>query len=187
MKAAEAVLATAAGLFAVLPGVNSILSGAGSTPGDEKLFGGVSVAVGVAVLLMITMFKATIRRLKRTKVIAAGVSLLAIGIAMVAVHVGVLSGTVVEYRVDGVPEAKPRLYVFPLRADGRLHGMVNTAGGRLAALYRYGPDAISAALLDDSNPVRVALTKGGLLFTFGGISGCFSAALLLLAYRDSPA
>ena len=187
MKAAEAVLGTAAALFAVLPGVNSILSGAGATPGDEKLFGGVSVAVGVAVLLMISIFKPKVRRVARTKVVIVSIILLIIGVTMIATHVGVLSSTVVEYRIDDPPDAKPRLYVFPLRADGRLHGMITTAGGRLAALYRYGPDAIAAALLDGSNPLRVALSKGLLLFTFAAISACFSAALLILAYRLSSA
>lgn len=186
MKAAEAILAGAAALFALLPGLNSILGGAGATPGDEKLFGGVSVAVGVGTLLAVTMFKAKIRRVSRRKIAIGTAMLLVATIGVLAAHVGMLANVIVVYQIDGTPTVAPRAFLFPLRAEGKLANMIAIAGGRLAALYRYGPDAISAALLEPPNPTHSALTKGLLLFTFSSISAGFSAALLILAYRSQP-
>jgi hypothetical protein len=184
MKPTEIVLGTAASLFAVMPGLNSILSGAGSTPGDQKLFGGVSVAVGVAVLLMVSIFRETVQRSARKTIVLISTLLLVLGVTLIAAHAGILSAVVVEYRVDDPPAPPPRLFLFPLAPTGKLAGMIAAAGGRLAALNRYLPDAIEPALNEGSNPLRIALTKWLLLVTFGSISGCFSGALLLLALRQ---
>jgi hypothetical protein len=183
MKAAEGLLGTAAALFAVLPGLNSILGGAGSTPGDERLFGGVSVATGVAVLLIVTILKAKIRRIARRKIVLLSVIILLLGIAVLATHIGVLAASVVQYQIDSPQSTASRQFVFPIAPSGQLASMISTAGGRLAALYRYGPDAIAASLLQGTNPLGVALTKGLLLVTFALISASFAAVLMILAYR----
>lgn len=159
-------------IFGALPGISILLSGIGTPPGYQKLFGGVIEACGCFVLFAIWKNKGRLLRkgiAARTRVAVFLIltSLLAVGAYLVLSSVCI------------VTDRSGETAYFPLWLKGKLAEKVAEYGSRDKVLDHYGLSSIQAEA--NSQAVGLAITTFILLFVYQSIFSCLSAAFGILA------
>jgi hypothetical protein len=148
----------ASSLFAAIPGVAVLLTGAGVPPGSKALFGGTLEVFGALTILILWVNRSRIRRLKQQAV--TKYSILLAGGAFVALAVYVV---LIGYCVAQAPGRTP--VFFPLMVSDSIAGMVDAAGSRDATLPLYGSEEVRE-VIHESAPVALGITTVLLLLLY---------------------
>ena len=187
MDYSKAILLAASGLFAVIPGLTSLLSGIGTPPGEKDLFGGLSMAVGVSVLLLFFINRQKIKNVPYRRFNYIAIALIAGAVICTLIYKPVLDYCSISY-IEKVKEGGSTMematdFFFPIITDGQLQFMITKAGSRVEAANRFGPDAVSNALDKDNNPLYVALSRVLLVILYCFLSAALTSAFCLLSFR----
>src|SRR5262245_52375170 len=118
-------------LFSAIPGLTIIWKGIGTPPGHAILFGGVIEALGVFSLIVLLVNKRKLKRLAGRKVTKIAIILMGVCFVSIVVYIILLDFCVITHPTHGTA-------YFPLWTSGEIAAKVARAGGRYAALDRYG-------------------------------------------------
>lgn len=168
MKALTAVLIGAATLFAVLPGLQAILTGAGVPTGRETQFGGVALLGGTIVLLLAYIVRSNIATWSGRKVGVAAFLGLGGGLTLLVLYTAMLGMSEVEYEDlrTTPPETVVLQFPFTSLVGGDLEKMILRANGPLEAIDRYGRRTIEEELKKGYLSGPLALTAGLLMAVY---------------------
>lgn len=167
----------ASGLFSAVPGLAILASGVETPPGYRVIFGGIVEAFGVLSLIALSMNESSIRKISTSKAIRLAVGL---GISSMICLVGYL--TVFQFCVFHHPTHGSAYY--PLWTGGHLADLIATAGGRYAALDRYGAYPIAKAVSEmPGHPFPLILTTTVLLLLYQAIFTTLATSFALLAFH----
>jgi lysylphosphatidylglycerol synthetase-like protein (DUF2156 family) len=159
MKNISLFLATAAGVFAALPGVAVLISNVGVPPNSSTaLFSATIEALGVLTLMLLWLNRKNIQ--KRTE---KNVTNLAIG--GIVIFLISLFGYMFlyGYLVADVPNSNPLF--FPLCPQGELKSDLAKLGDRYTLIKEFGRDDV-AKLIQSSSATALLITTLLLLFIY---------------------
>ncbi|MGB7844867.1 MAG: hypothetical protein WBL63_04575, partial [Candidatus Acidiferrum sp.] len=150
-------------IFGSIPGISIMTSGLGTPPGYATIFGGVIQAFGALCILLLVASKEKLRGLSGRKITLAAIGLASASLCFLVLYIQLLSLCVVTHPLHG------SVY-FPLWNSGPALEMVSRAGGRYAAIDRYGSYPVSKAIQEAPNyPLPMVTTTVLLLFVYQGI------------------
>ena len=164
------------GTFAAIPGLAVIATGLGAPPKLAVLFGGMIEAFGALTLLLIWVNREAIRAMPSKRVSRFAVAFGVLALVALITYVGCLAATVIGTDERGVA------YV-PLWASGNLASLFAAAGGRNAAVIKYGIDAVLEAVAS-SPTIAVAGTTALMIILYQAVFSSMTAAFGLLAIHS---
>lgn len=175
----KAMLKTAAGIFAVIPGIGVLQSGLGVPPeeGMRLIFGGVIEFFGVLSLLLLTINQAWIRSLTKRAVTVVTVLIAGSSFLLILAYVG-------SYQYCVVTSVPRGTVYFPLWNEGGLANMVSVAGGRAAAIDMYGRYAVYEAV-EAMGEIPEIVTSAVLTFLYTGVFTSITWAFGLPAIHEA--
>lgn len=153
----------ASAIFGSIPGIGIMSSGLGTPPGYAKIFGGVIQAFGALSILLLLASREKLKGLDRRKVTLVAIGLASASLCFLVFYIQLLSLCIVTHPIHG------SVY-FPLWNSGHALEMVSRAGGRYAAVDRYGSYPVSKAIQEaPSHPLPIVATTVLLLFVYQSI------------------
>jgi hypothetical protein len=173
MKINNAFLSLSAASGAV-PGLAVLATGIGTPPESKALFGGVMESLGAFSLLLLWVNREKIRAMSAVMISRRATLFILLFSLSLLLYV-VLFNLCVS-NVDGET-------YFPLWISGELKEMVRLAGGRDAALTKYGIDAVHEAIHNTSD-IALSATTAVLLLTYEACFTFLTVAFALLAIRE---
>jgi hypothetical protein len=169
------------GVVAVIPGLATLVTGSGSTPGDAALFGAAAMMFGSATLAGLELRQSKVVALHPGKRTAVAAMLLTVGMLLLTTNFAILRYAVVNY--DSSCKERHQ-FVFPLIAFGELRSWVRDYNGPLGAIYKFNEDSVAVQLAEPANAIAVGVTKGVAVAALACVSSCFVAAFYYLARRE---
>lgn len=128
-----------AAAFASIPGVAILLKGLGTPPHYETIFGGTIEAFGTLSLLVLWLNKGKLKKIPYSKVTKWAVALAIVSLISMLAYIGLFKYCVISHPTHDTA-------YFPLWTSGDIARYVEKAGGRWAALDRYGIFAVESAI-----------------------------------------
>jgi len=152
------------GIFAVIPGFAIMWKGIATPPGSgySFLFGGVIEAFGSLALILLWMYQVKIKNFKPLTIFKSSIALGVTSFIFIILYIILYNHCIVTH------EPNDAMVFFPLWTSGELEKLVAKAGGRWAALERYGYYSVYSAALSMPSYV-LSLTVGILLFCYQSI------------------
>ena len=164
LKALGGVFVSAAGIITAVPGLNAALDGVAMPPGRAALFGAVPTLLGALAILLLAANRDRFvpagpsDDVRRRTMVAWCIGLVVLTAVAASLYTVAYNATVFK---DVTAEGEPYPLYLPLFPGGDLGDMVERAGGRLEAIYRYSPYVIGDEVA--GQPVRMAITDAALL------------------------
>jgi hypothetical protein len=172
------VFLAASGVFASIPGIGIIVSGLGTPPGYSKLFGGVIEAFGALAILLLATSKGKVQKLPARQVMKTVIILAIASLCLVVLYLQLSALCIVTHPIHGT-------VYYPLWSSGHLAQMLDLAGGRYAAVDRYGFYPVSKAIQEAPNyPLSMVVTTALLLLVYQGIFTALTVAFGILGLRS---
>lgn len=172
------VFLAASGVFASIPGIGIIVSGLGTPPGYAKLFGGVIEAFGALTILLLASSKGSVQKLSARQAVKFAIILAAVSLCLLVVYLQLAGFCIVAHPIHGT-------VYYPLWTGGHLSEMIDRAGGRYAAVDRYGFYPVSKAIQQASgSSFSLGFTTALLLLVYQGIFTTLAAAFGILGLRS---
>lgn len=165
----------ASGLFGAIPGLAVIWKGIGSPPQYELLFGGVIEAFGVLSIIILWTNRKKLKAIPASKATNLAIILGVACFVFLVTYISLVTLCIVKHPTHGT-------VYYPLWTSGRIAELVTRAGGRWAALDKYGNYAIVSAI--NQMPVYVMMITTGLfLFVYQAIFTTLTLAFGALGFR----
>jgi hypothetical protein len=171
------LFAAASGIFGSIPGIGIMLSGLGTPPGYSKIFGGVIQAFGALSILLLLTSKDKLKRLARRQVVVAAIVLAIGSLCSLILYLQFSSLCIVTHPIHGT-------VYYPLWNSGHALEVVDRAGGRYAAVDRYGSYPVTKAIQEAPNyPLSIVVTTLLLLLLYQGVFTMLTLAFGIIAVR----
>ncbi|MES2111862.1 MAG: hypothetical protein V4577_24100 [Bacteroidota bacterium] len=159
MKSLASFFTVAAGVFAVVPGLATLISKVGVPPDSSStLFSAVIESLGVLTLMILWLNKGRIQKKSEQKV--TNLSIGGIVFFLVSLFSYIF---LYNYLIEDVPNSRP-LY-FPLWAQGELKTDLVKYGTRNELITQFGRDDV-AKLIQESSKQALSITTLVLLFLY---------------------
>ena len=168
----------ASAIFGSIPGISIMTSGLGTPPGYEKMFGGVIQAFGALSIILLLASREKLKGLGSRKVTLVAIGLASASLCFLVLYMELLSLCIVTHPIHG------SVY-FPLWNNGHALELVSRAGGRYAAVDRYGSYPVSKAIHEAPNyPLPIVATTVLLLFVYQSIFTTLTLAFGIIGVRN---
>jgi hypothetical protein len=165
-------------IFASIPGISVMTSGLGTPPGYGKMFGGVIQAFGALAILLLLASREKLKGLDGGKVTLVAIGLASASLCFLVLYIQLLSLCIVTHPIHGT-------VYFPLWNNGHSLEMVSRAGGRYAAVDRYGSYPVDKAIQEAPNyPLPIVATTVLLLFVYQSIFTTLTLAFGIIGVRN---
>jgi hypothetical protein len=166
--------------FAMLPGVGILASGLGVPPeqGMKLIFAGVIEAFGVLSLVILAVNQMWIRGLSPRTITVASSGIAVVAFFLLVAYLGCYQYCVVTLDPRGT-------VYFPLWNGGDLASLVSDAGGRAAAIDKWGRYAVYEAV-KGMGEYPAIITDAVLLVLYAGFFTSLTWAFGLLATHEEP-
>ena len=172
------LFAAAAGIFGSVPGISILLSGLATPPGYGRIFGGIIEAFGVLAILLLMVNRSKLKRLTQPQVTLSAIVLCAASFCFLAGYFLLFNYCVVSHPIHGT-------VYYPLWNSGRALAIVEQAGGRYAAVDRYGFYPVEKAIQQAPNyPLQMVVTTSLLLLLYQGVFTSLTLAFGMIGARD---
>lgn len=168
----------ASGIFGAVPGLTIIGWGLGSPPGYLLLFGGTIEVFGTLTVLLLWVNRKRLKRLTAKQTTGTVLVLIALSLCLVVVYLQLTGLCIANHPIHG------SVY-YPLWKSGHLAEMVDRAGGRYAAVERYGSYPVAKAIQEAPGyPFTMVVTTIVMLLTYQGIFTSLAIAFGVLGIRS---
>lgn len=157
-----------------VPGLAVLATGIGTPPESRALFGGTIESLGAFTLLLLWVNRERIMVMAPSTISKRSVMLIFMFFLSLLSYVMMFSICVKD--IDGET-------YFPLWVSAELKEMVHLAGGRDAAVQRYGIDAVHNAIHNTSD-ISLPVTTAVLLVTYALSFTFLTIAFALLSIRN---
>lgn len=172
------LFAAASGIFGCIPGISIMWTELGTPPGYGKIFGGVIQAFGALAILLLFANKEKLKALQSRKATLAAILLAAASLIFLVLYIQLLTVSVVSHPIHGT-------VYYPLWNSGHAQEMIDRAGGRYAAVDRYGSYPVNKAVHEaPSYAVASVVTTVLLLLVYQGIFTTLTLAFGLMGLRE---
>lgn len=153
-------------LFNTIPGIATFLKALKVPPGYKFIFSSTVEAFGVLSLLLLWVNRKKIKNMCSSKVTLWAIVLGIISFICICCYVWLLDLCLIHHVRGDV--------YFPIWLDGEIADMVSRAGGRYAAITKYGIDSVCKAIEQTGNSIAftniILLIVYQMIFTALGIS-----------------
>jgi hypothetical protein len=161
--------------FAAIPGFAVMWKGIGTPPDYSFLFGGVIEAFGSLALILLWMNRVKIKKAKSERIVRSAIILGVASFLSLVVYLALFNLCVVSHPTH-------HTVFFPLWTSGDLSKLVSNAGGRWAALDKFGHFGIYSAV--NKMPFyALPVTSAVLLFFYQSVFATLAVAFGLVGFH----
>lgn len=168
------LLLSLSGIFGVLPGAAVIIIGLYTPPGRKALFGGIIEALGCLTLLILLTNSGKLTKLGKKRATNIAVLFGIVFFLFLLVYISLAS-----YSIKTI-EGRGTAY-YPLWTGPKLSDLVSRAGGRSAAIEKYGIDEVIEKT--EKPEINLIITDIVLIFFYQGIFTSLTIAFGILGFR----
>jgi amino acid transporter len=172
------LFAAASALFGSIPGFAVMWRGIGVPPDYSLLFGGIIECLGVLALIVLLVNRKRIKKLTDRSVTKTAILLTTSAVLCLAVYLYLLQLCVVSHPTHGT------IY-FPLWTSGHITQIIESTGGRYAALDKYGNHSVANAVRQmPGYPMAIAFTTIILMVLYQAIFTCLTVAFGMIGLHQ---